>query len=548
MSTSELQSLSSSYTWAFPGSPIQVRVRLSVINELQKRLDRQLRSEQGTESICGLLLGDATRPNGPEISGFDTLAALTPSAVEGKHRRAVGDVVGFYRTTERGSLRMTEQDRSLARTHFANPHSVVLLIETDKNGPGNAGFFFWDQGQIHGDLALMEFPFDAHQLSVNEQMRARARDEAVPVAENRGRASLRGWTWGVRPLLVAVALVLGATASYSYFTRGRQIPAVTEVQADSPSVGAGLSLGLLVERRGSDLLLTWNRLSAPVVSASSGEVLIREGNASRTIRLNQKQLRAGSVLYAPTTDQVELQLNVVAGEKVAGESITAVLPRVGAAHPVPTLITSAQSFESESVREPHATFQPQKPLRKSAASASREFREFSIPREPASHSAAPAVALTEPPPAVVTNSVASSLAAPLNLQVTVPPPVSTPASAVPTSLAPTVAAQGNPVPPSAGPPVNRQTEPRVAIPIHKVMPRFPSEMKPVLVTDTAVDVLVYIDARGKVTRAEPARRNTNIWLTQAALDAARGWTFQPAIVGTTAVASEMVLTFKFTPR
>lgn len=556
MSSVESQLLPKSYTWTFPGSPVRVQIRLSVINELHRLLKRPARFEQGGASGCGLLVGDGPRPGATEISGFESLPALNPAGVEDAKRRAASHVVGFYRTTEKGSLCMSEQDLSLARTHFSDPHSVVLLIETDQTGPGNAVFFFWDQGQMYGDLALMEFPFDADQLGRNEQVRARAREEIIPDAEKRGPDPRRSRIRRVRPLPIAVALGIGAIAGHFYFSGGRK----TGVMADKPAaalpVSAAPSLGLSIERRGSDLLLSWDRLSAPIRRANFGEVIIREGDASRKLQLNAQQLRSGSILYAPTTDQVEMQLNVVNGEKVTGESMTAILPPVGP-HPLVGLITSAQTFESPRqpnepvARRPAAVGASMQPTAgtepRHPASADRELRKFSIPRGLASQRSAATVPITEPPPAVAGNSLAGTLGSPLNWQLpAIPAPASTP---VPATLARTNGAQDHTIPTPGAAPVNHQTAvPRPPVPTRQVTPRFPSDIKQYLISNTPVKVLVHIDAQGEVIRAEPiSKQSANVVLIQAALDAARGWAFQPATVGTTPVASEMVLEFNFSP-
>jgi len=558
VSTVKSQLLPKTYTWTFPGSPIQVQIRLSVINELGSLLPRSARLELGAPSGCGLLLGDAARLGATEISGFESLSALTPAGIEDAKRRAASRVVGFYRTAEKGSLCMSEQELSLARTHFSDPHSVVLLIETDQTGPGNAVFFFWDQGQMYGDLALMEFPFDADQLGRNEQVRARAREEIIPDAEKRGPDPRRSRTRRVHPLPVAVALGLGAIAGYFYFNAGRQTAVRADIHAVAVPVSAAPSLGLSIERKGSDLLLSWDRLSAPVRSASFGEVMIREGDASRKLPLNAQQLRSGSILYAPTTDQVEVQLNVVNGEKVTGESMTAILPPVGP-HPQVGLITSAQTFESPrqpnepvaartpaavgASTPPTAATEPRHPL---SASADRELRKFSIPRGLASQRSAATVPITEPPPAVAGNSL-GALGSPLNWQLpAIPAPASMPA---PATLARTNGAQDHTIPSPVAAPANHETAlPQPPVPTHQVTPRFPSDVKRYLINNTLVKVLVHIDAQGKVIRAEPiSKQSANIVLIQAALDAARGWAFRPATVGTTPVASEMVLEFNFSP-
>jgi hypothetical protein len=80
------------------------------------------------------------------------------------------------------------------------------------------------------------------------------------------------------------------------------------------------------------------------------------------------------------------------------------------------------------------------------------------------------------------------------------------------------------------------------------MPRFPAELKSLLVNNTPVEIQVSIDSHGKVVRAEPVpMQNAHLLLIQAALGAARSWTFRPATLGVTAVPSEMILKFDFAP-
>jgi hypothetical protein len=341
-----------------------------------------------------------------------------------------------------------------------------------------------------------------------------------------------------------LALAVMAIAGYLYSTRGqRTAAAVARVQAPSAPVNAAPSLGLAVERRGSDLLLSWNRQAPPVLGASFGMVLIHEGNASRNIPLNQEQLRTGSILYAPTTDQVELQLNVIVGERVNKESITAILPPVGAAHPV---VTSAQSFPVPSEPVPAVA----EPKNGSAVSDERELRKFSLPASSTAPRPAGTTWITEQPPAVSMNSAAAPNPA-LNWQapglsaLPAAPPAATLAAALSAPAATPVSPGPVPVPVAQ----SKQTPlPQPPVPIHQIMPRFPAELKSLLVNNTAIEIQVSIDSHGKVVRAEPIPMQTaHRMLIQAALEAARSWTFRPATLGATAVSSEMTLEFDFAP-
>jgi outer membrane biosynthesis protein TonB len=61
-----------------------------------------------------------------------------------------------------------------------------------------------------------------------------------------------------------------------------------------------------------------------------------------------------------------------------------------------------------------------------------------------------------------------------------------------------------------------------------------------------VEVKVFIDASGKVTKTEPLTHANPVLIT-ASRSAATLWTFQPARKNGQNVASEMVLRFKFDP-
>jgi hypothetical protein len=270
-------------------------------------------------------------------------------------------------------------------------------------------------------------------------------------------------------LVLAVMVIAG----YLYSSRGqRTAAAVARVQAPSAPVIAAPSLGLAVERRGSDLLLSWNRQAPPVLGASFGMVLIHEGDASSNIPLNQDQLRSGSILYAPTTDQVELQLNVIAGEQVNRESITAVLPPVGAAQPV---VTSAQSLQVPPEPVPDVA-QPQKG---SAAWGERQLRKFSLPARSTAPGPANTTSITEPPPAVSYEG----------------PPIATLAAALPVPAATPVSLAPVPVPVAQ----SKQTPvPKPPVPIHQITPRFPRRLKSLLaegVTAATASVRKFIPGR-----------------------------------------------------
>lgn len=548
MSTIETRPLPTEYTWSFPGSPVQIRLRLSVVNDLQTVLDDRQRPRGIPPVACGVLRGFLPRPGVTEVSGFDPLPSLHQAPLEEMCEREP-DIVGFYRTTDKGDLRMSEQDLRLARSHFSRPGSVVLLIEADESGASNAAFFFWDEGRIDGDFALMEFPFDAYQLAATEQRRGELAKPFFPEVRPSGAQSARSRV-GIRVggAILAGVMLAGAIAGGIRLARRQRGPAPAPLETVSatatvsavPSAEAGGALGLSLDQQGSKLRVYWNRQSPTILSAKFGMVLIKEGARSRNVPLSADQLRSGSILYAPTSDQVEVELNVVGGERVSRESITALLPSRDSKDSV---IASAKSVSREANAAADDT------EASAEADEKPELRKFSLPTSSGRKAPAAIAAITEPPPAVKFDSATGAPPAPVVWQSSTPtvpqPAAPSPARTAPAPLPPAQA-------PSASAPSTAQSEaatvPEPPVAIRKVAPRFSGELKALVTGPTSVQVLVKINAAGRVTSATPAgTQKVNSLLLQVSLDAAREWTFRPAMIRGTPVTGEMLLKFDFTP-
>ena len=67
--------------------------------------------------------------------------------------------------------------------------------------------------------------------------------------------------------------------------------------------------------------------------ADFGMLLIRGASVSRDVPLTAEELRAGTVVYSAPVDQMRFQLNVVAGEQVAREFLTVVMPQAADSPP-----------------------------------------------------------------------------------------------------------------------------------------------------------------------------------------------------------------------
>ena len=84
-----------------------------------------------------------------------------------------------------------------------------------------------------------------------------------------------------------------------------------------------------------------------------------------------------------------------------------------------------------------------------------------------------------------------------------------------------------------------------ARPVRQVKPRLPADLQPESGSPPPVDVKVWIDKSGQVTRAELLSENTESDIAEIASRAALKWTFEPARLSDRPVSSELVMHFRF---
>jgi periplasmic protein TonB len=580
--------LSDFYTWGFSGAPIQIHLSLDVVSRIRKQIQDSGKAP-GVLSGCGLLIGDTPKPGITGILDFEPLQTLNAASVELAAARASGEVVGFYSTTPTRSISMPDEDKALAASFFRRPSSVFLLIETEKTSIGEARFCFWGEGEELFDWPMMLFPFDAKELAIQESRRrssvvrdpsqkshasktAGVTEETLPADERlaaaeaghgivpagpetypaarsapppespagRGRERTAPEPAAKRPgrrrlaqglaMVVAAILSMGAWMS---LRRGANPPVAAQAVADRALVKT--PLGLVVEMRGSGLQVSWNGNAAVISKANFGMLLIRGKDVNRDVPLTAEELRAGSVVYAALVDQVRFQLNVVAGEEVARESLTVVLPRAPEAPAIPARVTSSKSGNSFA-KEASAAPRPAAPSRVLAP-----LREF---KPAASRAPAPAtpLRLNEPPPvigAIPVNSGTPFL--PTHPPVSLAAPIASTAKGSPTAEPTT-----EPIADAKREPSLLAAEAHPPVATHQVIPSIPAGLKAVIWAATAVDVTVSVDASGSVVKAEAvAKPGLNPLLRDAAVQAALRWRFQPAQFNGHPVPANVVLQFNF---
>jgi TonB family protein len=403
----------------------------------------------------------------------------------------------------------------------------------------------------------MPFPFDAEELAIHERRRlsrgvrkatqssraglapvtslldetadlepdagtalAETQSAAAPTEPVAPRRKRGGMVWLVAALatLLAASVISGA---FLYYRNGlKPAPAAAPARAEVRA-----SLGLAVERRGNDLVISWNRDAAIIAKADFGMLLIRGAAVSRDIPLTAEELRSGSVVYASSAEQVRFQLNVVVGDQVTREFLALVLPQ--APGPAPERPATVTSFAGGNSKAPA---QPSRTLVLNVPAPPVELRPFKPVETPQTAGGAPP-RIDEPPPAAgAAPSNAETLSLLSRPVVSLAAPVEVPAAQKTASVE---------TPASA-------TAARPPLPTHQTIPALPTALRGAIWKATVVDVNVSVDATGNVVKAEAVpKAGLNPLLRDAAVQAARRWKFQPAQFDGHAVPANIVVQFNF---
>ena len=539
------------YLWWFPGSPVKVHLDLQVVQRLNERLRTVGKSPEE-----GLLFGN-TRDGATEIHDFEPAASRSvPTILASLPNRLSRSVVGYYRTEGAESFQLTAADRTLGQECFGKPHQVFLMIQSNSFGSPSATFFFYDRDRQMSDFTLLEFPFDSSLLAVEEHDRLERsqraalvrRDPEAPaptgVAPASPAAPSKIRSYNLDLLLTrakwAAALILAFVLGMVYNSRpfrdrvSRVWHAITSPsETATPSVSAAAipssyhpSMALRAARQGGDLALTWNRESPLIVAATSGAISIQDGESRRLILLDPAQLRSGSLLYSPQTDQIVMQFSVTTPVETASESVMVVVPKNGGPQ---TYLVRIPKATAETVA-PTATQPDSEP-------AVRPTKPFVAPASKKNS------AQSSPLPAdlpVVNLGVHTPLQAAIpGIALQAPPP---PQPALrPTQE--TAARDTSPAPSSQSQSISAYQPP---VAISKRVPPFPVELQNLTLHRTVVEVEITIDKTGRVSRAQPVyQKGISQFLLNAATNAASMWKFQPAKQNNEAISSQMVLQFVF---
>ena len=546
------------YTWAFPGSPIKVRLALDVVERMQ--------SHSGEHGLLwGTSAGQTT-----EIRDFNAVPGSgQPSVSEvstaiPSSRKA--EVLGYYRIHHEGTLHLNDADLALAQVLFSQPYQVFLLIQPSETGPATATFFFWDEGRMCGDFPFLEFPWDATLLAAAERQRSEAMQKksapkpqpvdvvipADPTPPKKPAARSRS-----RSLAFMASLFLASTLVTVLALRFLSLKSRELNSSASPIPEASakqIPLGLQAERQNGDLKLTWNRDSAVVRSAASGLLSIEDGEERYAIQLGSAQIRNASILYAPKSDRIQVQLTVQ-GQDPISESVIVILPKSGNSH--------VQTFATASKVVPATPVSATKPLSGAPSapppsnvtppdmtSAHAPPKPFALPPVRQERASSTSTNLPDAPPAVasqtaVTTNMASGLVSPA---IAPPPLPAKPAPPLPaTSVVQPPPSEPAPVPVPESQPSSPSSVYYPPAVIASTTPVYPAEFRSMSLPVKLIELKVSLDDKGRMVKAEalPPKAWTPNAMIKSALEAVQRWKFQPARKGNQTIPSEMVLQFVF---
>lgn len=579
-----LASGAAAYVWEDPGDSIMIQINLDVIERLGAAVEEGLGVSGRGFEIGGILLGQS-RPGNSRVIVIDDFEVIPSQHLRGAsytlspkdrqalgarlERRKRGQVVGYFRSHTRPGLYLDQDDFSVISSYFPDPSNVFLVIRPSAEGPATGGFFFWEEGEMNRRSSYRQFPLDRERLMrgdfpVTERhaVTAAQRPLPAPAVERVEPAPFRlpHVPWLVVPIFAGCFLVAGLFVSQIRDSR----QAATTV---SPSAPSRSLLSLDVQRTGSGLEVRWDPSAAAIRKADLGVLWITDGNQQFRRELDAKELAAGNTSYVTSSRDVNFELQVFTLTDKSRTSVGSEAP----AQPLPPTQVAQDPTPSQSdvprangavVPAPVASAPagpvpvasvPATSLTGPATAGSTKMSSADrtglkpVPKRPADKVLVPPVSVptesarvapreVEAPPALevptgqpkLTSVLPSNAALP-------PPPVAEISSAAPrastfkrvlhriSSFGDAPAPQGF-VPPS---------------PIHKVKPATPSGVQ----EQGSVDVKVYVDETGKVSRAQLLTKGSDFG--GSALSAARQWQFAPARKRDKPVASEVVLHFQF---
>jgi protein TonB len=596
------------FRWEIAGEAVGVHLSLNVIELLERDA-----AKAAGKVAAGVLLGrmhhgreltliaehyeSATPEFGASDSPFANAQAVERMLDRWRPGRSRMSVLGFYRScaeetvlnatdlsavqatllNQGGATGGTEpvagatktEDSPSTRAGIQDPERIFLLIEPRAGRLSTASLYLARKGVVV--CQSPRIPFNRAELAKNgtsteaqapEKYRATTYSTPdVPVERERKPAAsrttaatkfmpwLKRYQWivfGLSALPLMVAVFISAR-----YNQSAARPTLSQAgSADS-------ELGLKLERSGAAWKLSWDADAPSVQSATEAHLLISDGVIHRDMPLSSSDLRGGTIIYTPMTDDVVLQLQL--NDPGAAEPLSASVRTVGGGGSsvsatslpspgIPALVTSnVPPLDESELRAPvpqpvpavptapisnktvPAPLKPERPVRPIQPERRAVSNVENISRLPVASSSASVTPATAPETlprlhAITQNPLPSHQTDTATVPTWPPSSTDTPAIAV------------------AEKPADRANAIEVARLVSRDDPVYPPTAKELGLAGT-VEVHFKIGKDGQV-------RDVNVTngfdaLGQAAIDAVRKWRYSPAKIDGVPTESEASAVFVF---
>jgi TonB family protein len=371
------------------------------------------------------------------------------------------------------------------------------------------------------------------------------------------------WPWALSIFLVCSGLVFAFLALGGLQGENGRLGQIVR------EVFPGTGLNLRVHNDDDRLRLSWNPRNHAVASATDATLQIFDGQLSREVHLDGRQVADGSVLYRPQTNDITFRL-VVRGDQGSATGSVRLLDGLSSRQSTLDVSSPLQTASSRPAAEPLPVDPAAPALLREGTNTPGETTD--PPRQVApsaltetpTGSASPLTAYVPPLKSVAARPAAPKPSVPHyetpETIGTIQPAAQTPLSAgepkggatinswdpSPVSKAKAKPRTQNPA--SAGFGDATKTSFVAPRPLVQIMPNVRNIPAGTLPVRTRVAVKVSVDAAGHVTAARVAGAAVNPKVAAAAISAAKLWMFDPAKSNGRLVSSEHTIVFVLPPR
>lgn len=366
----------SHYVWEVAGKPISIHLDFNVVDRLGMDVMKGFGAipKRGAE-VGGLLLGSIDDRRGlvVRVEGFVPVACdymrgpsyqLTENdearfgeAAEIAMEASGSDLklVGIYRSHTRDGLSLADEDIQRFEDYCGDPNQIILLVRPYASKASIGAFFFQENGGFRRESSYQEFPFKRRDLGGGHTTPVRSQAGEVPPkvreAEEQQGPDLREWVksrkgdskpissrverpgsgsksplaqfqskWVWLPLSF-VFLVLGVVAGFQ--------SALMLNNGDLEHVSSNtVGLELTAKLEDDKIMVRWDRSAAAIQNATSGTLRIVDGEFSKVVNLDPRQLQNGSVIYMSAENKVNFRLDVTTKQKTnITETVSYVPPK-----------------------------------------------------------------------------------------------------------------------------------------------------------------------------------------------------------------------------